>query len=501
MKNPPYRVAIGGVFHETNTFASGLTGWQDFQAYQFGQGEDLLRFRSTRSEIGGFITAAEELGWTVIPTLYAAAVPSGLVDHEAFVRIADAICKEIELSKQIDGVLLALHGAMVTTKSEDPEGDLVGRVVDLVGPAVPVVITVDLHANVSDRMVRGVDSLIAYKTYPHVDMYERGREAVETLEQIVRRGERRQIAHRKLPLLTAPQMQYTSAAPMQDIMQYAQSLESDGLQISVTPGFPYADVGCSGFSIIASSWDARSLDNSLDSLGAVVWDRRNDFRFDPVPLPVAIDRARRAVRTPVILVDSADNIGGGAPGDGTEILAGWLAAGLTGLVVTLADPEAVAAVLDAEVGSTLSVSVGGKTDGLHGKPVDVVGYVKTISDGAYEHRGTYNRGYITKMGRTAVLDVAGNTVVVSERKAMPFDAQQLLSLGIDPSYSRALVVKSAIAWRAAFGDVAAEVIEVDTSGVCTGRLSRLPFSEARRRMFPPSEARAQSPERLVSEAR
>src|SRR5262249_32015007 len=161
----------------------------------------------------------------------------------------------------------------------------------------------------------------------------------------------------------------------------------------------------------------------------------------------------------------------------------WMRHNLSGLVVTLADPGAVTAAVDTGVGRRVRVDVGGKTDGRHGEPVPVDGYVKLLSDGAYRHLGTYNHGFLTRMGRTAVLEVAGNTVIVSERKAMPFDRQQLLSLGVDPTHHRALVVKSAVAWRAAFGEVAGEVIEVDTPGICTGNLSRLNYSEPRRRML------------------
>jgi len=478
------RVAVGGIFHETNTFASGLTSLDDFRAYQFAEGAALLNYRNTRSELGGFIAGGEERGWDVVPALYAAAVPSGTVEQAAYDHLTSALLERLLANGRPDGVLLALHGAMVTEQDADPDGDLVRRVVAAVGPGVPIVVTVDFHANLSDPTTDGVEAVIAYDTYPHVDMFERGQEAVDVLARALEKGRRRALIHRKLPLLTAPQTQYTAVPPMREIMQRVLDLAADeGVQVSVTPGFPYADVDCAGFSITASGHDRALLSQVVDTLADFVLSLQDRFRFEPLPVGDAVGRAALSSRTPVILVDSADNIGGGSPGDGSVIFAEWLRRELTGLVVTLADPEAVAAALNAGVGRSVRVAIGGKTDDRHGEPVPVDGYVKLLSDGAYRHFGTYNQGFFTRMGRTAVLEVAGNTVIVSERKAMPFERQQLLSLGVDPRHHRALVVKSAVAWRAAYADVAGEVIEVDTPGICTGHLSTLQYSEPRRRML------------------
>src|SRR5262249_37286527 len=207
------RVAIGGLFHETNTFASGFTTLDDFRAYQFAEGAALLAYRSTRSELGGFISGAVEHGWTLVPGLYAAAVPSGTVLQDAYESLSSALLERLFAEGRPDGVLLALHGAMAAEYDGDPDGALVRRVVAAGGEDVPIVVTVDLHANVSDLMTCGVEAVIAYDTYPHVDMYERGREAVEVLADVLQKG-RRAVHHRKLPLLTAPQTQHTSSGPM-----------------------------------------------------------------------------------------------------------------------------------------------------------------------------------------------------------------------------------------------------------------------------------------------
>jgi microcystin degradation protein MlrC len=187
----------------------------------------------------------------------------------------------------------------------------------------------------------------------------------------------------------------------------------------------------------------------------------------------------------VVLVDSADNVGGGGPGDGTAILAEWLAQQGTGLAVVIADPAAVARAIEAGIGTRLTAEIGGHTDERHGPPIPVTGTVRLVSDGTYVHRGSYATGITTRMGRSVVLDVSGNTLLLTERRVMPFDAQQLLSVGVSPRHCRALVVKSAIAWRAAYGEYASQVIEVDAPGVCTANLRRLDLPGDRYGMIRP----------------
>jgi microcystin degradation protein MlrC len=425
---------------------------------------------------------AEKRGWQLCPCLYAGAVPSGTVEDRAYEVIASQLIRDLEACSLVDAVLLSLHGAMATETGDDSEGDLLERVAAVVGSDVPILAVIDYHANVTDRMVEHVDALIGFDTYPHEDMYERGLEAVELLDGIMRDGRRRTTVHRKLDLTTTAQVQYTQADPMRPIMEETHRLESMlGVQLTVAPGFSYNDVSCQGMSVIGSGHDPAVVSEAVGSIVSVIERRRDRFVWDALPVDEAVRRAATSDRPPVVLVDSADNTGGGSPGDGTSILAAWLRAGLEDLVITLADPEAVRIAVEAGVGATIDVTLGGKTDRLHGDPVSVTAYVKSIGDGRYRHEGTWNRGYISELGLTVMLEVGGNFVQVTERKAMPFDAQYLLSTGVNPVYHRALVVKSAIAWRAAFGDIAGEIIEVDAPGICTGRLSRVRELQVARR--------------------
>jgi microcystin degradation protein MlrC len=374
---------------------------------------------------------------------------------------------------------------MATTECADADGELLRRLTDALGPEIPVVATVDFHANTSSMMTANVDALLGYDTYPHVDMFERGREAASVLSEVLRAGERRTVAHFKVGIITPPQVQYTDLAPMRTIMKQVHAAESlNDVVVSVTPGFPYAESPCMGLSVVASASDPACAAQVASAIADEINARSDDFAFAALSVEEAVDRALRAAG-PVVLVDSADNVGGGGPGDGTAILHEWLRRRGSGLIVALTDPLAVDAAAKAGVGSDVMLTVGGRTDDMHGSPVELTGTVRLISDGRYIHRGSYMTGITTQMGRSVVIDSAGNTVVVTERRVMPFDAQQFLSLGVSPAYCQALVVKSAVAWRAAYGEFARQIIEVDAPGICTANLHRLGLSEQHARMIRP----------------
>lgn len=482
------RVAIGGLFHETNSLVAEQTSPSDFHTYQFAAGEELLAFRSTRSELGGFLLGCDEFDWVPLPTLYAAAVPGGLVDHDTFEALVGELIERMTAPPgPPDGVLISLHGAMATTRNPDADGEVMRRLFEELGPDVPVVLTVDFHSNTTDLMSRHVDALIGYDTYPHVDMYERGREAAVVLANILSgKRRRRETVHYKLPIITAPQVQYSDVEPIRSIMASVHDWESkEDVVVSVTPGFPYTYAPCLGLSVVASSPDGALAAEVCKAIGAEVESRDDGFTFAALSVEEAVDRALRATHQPVVLVDSADNVGGGGPGDGTAVLEEWLRRGGSGLVVALADPASVTQAVAVGVGAEVRLAVGAHTDSRHGNPVELTGRVRLVSDGRYTNRGSYNTGFTVNMGRTVVIECHGNTIALSERRVMPFDAQQLLSLGVSPQFCRAIVVKSAVAWRAAYGEYAKEVIEVDAPGVCTASLHRLDYDDEQRAMIRP----------------
>lgn len=515
-----FRVALGGLWHETNTFAAGRTELEAFRAYQFARGDELLtRYQNVRNEIGGMIAGARVHSLTLVPTLFAGAVPSGIVARETFEQLATWLLDDLAAAGDLDGVLLVLHGAMVAEGipdaasssqqhtrlvgqrddgAADVEGELLRRVRALIGHK-PLVATFDIHANLSAEMVEQADVLIGYDTYPHVDVYERGVEAARVMARILCGEIRPTAAFEALPLLSVPQAQHTDESPLRELMARRAEIENDPRVItaSVAVGFPYADVARAGMSVVVTTnGDAACAREYAQELGERIWARRREFQVTNVPVAEAVRRAVESlerhsagasVLAPVILVDVADNIGGGAPGDGTVLLQALLDAHAQNAVVTIADAEAVAQALAAGIDASVTLRVGGKVDSRHGAPVEVRGRVRLISSGEYVHKGSYMTGQTTRMGRTVVLDCDGLDLVIMERKTMPFDAQQLRSLGIEPADKKIIVVKSALAWQAAYGAMAREVIYVDTPGICTANLHALPYQNVRRPIFPLDE--------------
>jgi microcystin degradation protein MlrC len=481
------RVAIAGLWHETLTFAHMRTRLDDFRAFQLSEGEEVIeRNRGVGNEVGGFIDTGSRLGMELVSVLFAGALPSSTVSAETYHWLRSRILEGLKDSMVVDGVLLALHGAMVAEGVDDVEADLLDGIRQIVGASCPVVVTLDLHANPSATMVERASAVVGYDTYPHVDIYDRGCEAACILKALLD-GMPVAKAFRKLPLLTVPQSQGTSDEPMRSIMEQVHALERDPgiLSVTVTAGYPYSDVTRLGMAVVVhSKGDAKLAAKSADKLKDQIWRARQAFTVRNIPADEAVRQAIDASDGPVILVDSADNIGGGTPGDGTVLLRELLRQRACGAVIAIADRESVAAAVNVGVKGRVNILVGGKFDSNHGEPVPVSGYVRMTCDGIYTHRGSYMTGLQVDMGRTAVVVSNGIEIVLMERKALPFDAEQLRSLGIEPARKKIIVVKSAIAWKAAYADVAQKVIYVDTPGLCSSNLFAFPYKKVPRPIYP-----------------
>jgi microcystin degradation protein MlrC len=483
----PWRIAVGGIWHETNTFAPGHTGTGAFREYQYAVGEEVLsRYAGTNTELGGMIGVADELGLELVPTIYAGAVPSGTITRDALESLCGELRMRLRGANSVDGVLVVLHGAAVAEGVDDADAHVLAVIREVLGPTVPVAGTFDLHANLSATMVSLADLLVGYDTYPHVDMAERGREVALLLARILETGRRPVCTLRKVPLVTVPQVQATETEPMRGVMALLAKVERWPALwcASIAMGFPYADVPELGASVLAYGESEDATRTAADTLAYTIWERRDRFVPDLVPVKAAVAEALAARETPVVLVDAADNVGGGSTGDGTVVLDALIRAGARGAVVVIADPEAVAIAEAAGEGGAFDGLVGGKTDDQHGPPVRLRGRVRHIGDGRYTHQGSYMTGYVTAMGRTAVVDVDGIALVLTSLRTMPFDAGQLRSLAIEPVQQRIIVVKSAVAWRAAFGDVARRAIVVDTPGVCASNLGRFAYLRRPQPLYP-----------------
>ncbi|HTE18925.1 MAG TPA: M81 family metallopeptidase [Armatimonadota bacterium] len=491
------RLAIGAFFHESNTFVQQRTTLADYeQKWLYSDAEMIAPLRNTDTEIGGFLRASEELDFEVVPTCMAWTWPAGPLTDDCFRTILDRLKASIEAAQPVDGVLLSIHGAMVADGDEDPDGTILAEVRSCLPPGVPLVVTFDLHGNVSPLMVRSCDALIGYNTYPHVDIQERGREAAALMVRMLREGIRPTMALSKPPLMPHIVRQRTADGPMAELMALARQAEQerqprDGqpgvLRVSVAAGFAYADVPRMGMGIVVlTDGDGALAAEVAEELSEAAWARREAFTAE---LPEPAEAVRMALEYrendgPVVLADIADNVGGGSPGDGTTLLAELLRQNAQGALVLLADPESVAKCVEAGVRQPVELTVGGKVDRQHGEPVQVSGRVRVLTDGVFRNRGPMRDGLVDDMGRTAVVDVDGLTLVLTERKQPMWNLQQLRSLGLEPRDQRIIVCKGAIAHRAAYEPIAGKMIEVETAGSCAGDVRKFEYHNIRRPLYP-----------------
>lgn len=488
------RLFTGGINHETNSFSAIPADEQRFRVTRYGRGHEILeRFRGTRSVYGGFIDAADALGVELVSTVSSFAQPSGPVQRDEFERQMAATLADLAAEAAgggVDGIVLGLHGAMVVEGIEDGEGEYLRRVRELVGSDIPIGVELDLHANISAQMAELADVLIGYDTYPHVDLHERGHELVRLLVRTIVGEVKPTGALRQIPLLAHMTMQNTASGAMARWVDLCHEIERRPgvLTATVAGGFPYADVPDAGMSAyVATDGDREKAEQYAAELAQFAWDRRADFQ----PLLVSVDDAVAHALTaqgPILLADVADNTGAGASGDDTGILRALIASGArSAVLVPLYDPDVVAEAVRAGVGATISVDIGGKVDRLGAEPLRVEAYVRAITDGWYTNLGPMSTGARTTMGITAVLVIGGHDgieVVCTSVQRSPHDVQMLRSVGIEPGRRQVVVIKSSVHYRADFGPLAREVLEVDAGGLATADWARLPFRRIRRPIFP-----------------
>ena len=479
-------IAIGGIMHESNTFSNVPT---DFEAFSQTIGNDLLSvWKGTHHEMGGFIQGAVEQDFKVYPALMATATPAGPVTDVAFDKLTDMLVQQLKAVPKLDGVLLALHGAMVVESYPDGDGEVLKRLRETFGESLPIVVTLDHHANVSQRMVDKSTALVIYKTNPHIDQRQRGMQAAELMARILINEVIPTQALAKPSMILNILYQNTSAEPMRTIINNAQHIEKDSnvLVANVAAGYPYADVPEIGPSFVVVTDNTPQLAQSrADQLAGMLWDVRDQLTLN---LPDASDAVKKAISSPehpIILVEMGDNIGGGSPGDSTFILAELLRQKASGFVVVLCDHESVQTCIQAGVGNEVSLKVGGKADNLHGDPVAISGSVRLIHDGHFIETEPRHGGqkYHTQ-GLTSVVAVGDSLVVLTSKRQTPFSLQQLLSLGINPKAMRMIVVKAAIAYRAAYEPIAGEIIEVGTPGLTAVNPLHFRYENVRRPLFP-----------------
>ena len=510
-----FRVAAAQIAHETNVFSAVKTDLAAFAASGIHIGRDVIEnSHDTNTEFCGFVTGAALQGFDLLPLIAVWATPSGLVTAEAIRHLTGLLTdglRQTLADGPLDGVLIALHGAMVTEIDDDGEGYILQSVRDVVGPDVPVVATIDLHANISTRMVELADVLIGYDTYPHVDMAERAEEAATVLARLMRREIRPTAALRKPPMLPTSQRMTTGRMPMRALIERAHRMEEDPrvIDVTVAGGFPLADTGDAGFGILVTTDDDPDLAANLaNELATEAWSLRDGFLGGVSSFEHAAELIRSLdseedvdmpVSGPLVLVDIADNPWTGGPGDSVELLRFLFAQGVHGAAVALVrDPEVVRTAIAAGPGGQITVELGGKTDRLHGDPLPVRAHVKLLSDGRFVNDGPMMAGLTVDLGPTALLlcePASGPSappveVLVTTRAETPIDLNVFRCHGMEPTRHRVLGLKGKGHFRAAFEPIARRVVLVEGPGITGADLSRLNFRKVRRPIWPldPAEA-------------
>jgi microcystin degradation protein MlrC len=478
------RIAIGGFLHETNTFAPSKATHADFagglgSGGMFEGAQIAERLGGTNIGIAGALATAEAEGWEVIPTLWTATSPSAHVTEDAFERIAAELVARITGAGRLDGVYLDLHGAMVTEHHDDGEGELLGRLREALGDGVPIVASLDLHANVTEAMVRHADLLESYRTYPHVDMAPTGARAARALARMVETGTRPAKAFRQAPYLTAISWQCTDLDPARRLYARVAAL-AEGLEgISLNMGFPAADFPDCGMSVTAYGEGANTAADTLftDLLAA-----EPEFRgeiLDPTTGVAEAMRLAKGASGPVILVDTQDNPGAGADSNTAGLLRAMVEAGAPGALGNLYDPDAARAAHEAGEGATLTLPLGGRSGVQGDAPFETAWRVERLTDGRVHATGPFHGGKVLNMGPSALLSAGPTRVVVVSGKAQMADREMFRTLGVEPEAEPILGIKSSVHFRADFAPIASAILVVKAPGPMAADPADLPWTRLR----------------------
>ena len=485
-------ILLAQVKHETNTFSRLLTDLDSYKSRFLLYGDEIAaKLGKTRTEMAGFLDAARNYGWTTTSAIAADATPSGMVTAECWAHLQDTIFKSIDSAPKIDGVLLSLHGAMVAQGADDAEGDLLARLRARLGPDMPIFATLDLHANVSDAMARHANGLISYRTYPHIDHYERATQAADLMARTLAGKIKPRCLVARRPTIAGCNHGRTQSGPMADFLQQADAFETEKgiLVVSVQAGFGWADMQDCGPSIaVTYDGDKARAQQIADDLMDQVWETRHIDSLPLTPLAAAMAEAKRHGPKPLILADTTDNPGGGGYNDATGLLRAMLDAKLENACChAICDPEAIAVINRAGVGTEIHVKLGGKIDPDYGAPIDLTARVVSLCDGKFVADGPMNKGVAFNHGPSAVLRAGGIDIVVVSHRLQTADLQALLSVGIDPRAKATIGLKSSHHFRAAYEPISRQVMLVDSGALCSHDLTRFKFPKVRRPVWPLDE--------------
>jgi microcystin degradation protein MlrC len=475
--------------HETNTFQSTPTTYADFAEAgdrpPLARGAQVLTaFEGMNTSVAGAITVLREAGATLTPLPWTSATPSGFVTRDAYERIAAMILEDLRAALPLDALYLSLHGAMVAEHVEDAEGELLARIRALVGPELPIAVSLDLHSNTTPQMFALSDAMVAYCTYPHVDMAETGAKAARLLAQILDRGAKPSKAYRQSPYLIPLTWQCSTLEPSKGIHSAAEAMIDGAVaSTSFTPGFPAADIRDCGPAVFAYGWERAAVEDAVERLDRMVLEAESRYAGRLWSPDDAVREAMRRTQSssrPVLLADTQDNPGAGGSADTVGLLTAMVRnqAQRTAFGV-FHDPAAALAAHNAGVGVRITVGIGAKGRAFGERPLVETWHVERIGDGNMTCDGPMMNGWRLALGPMAWLRTGGVSVVVSTKKIQPMDQEPFRHVGIEPRRQRAVGLKSSVHFRAAFEPMAEDVLVVESPGAMIVDPAKLPFARLR----------------------
>jgi len=481
------RIAIGGFQHETNCFVEPKTDFAYFAAHRdrppLVYGADVVKWLTeTTFALAGFLSemaAQHEL----VPLLWTSGGAGGLVTRDAFERIAGSLVGRLSEAMPVDAVYLDLHGAMVTEDFEDGEGEVLRRIRAAVGPQVPVVVSLDYHANVTPAIVELTDALIAYRTYPHVDRVETGEYAARAMRALLERGRPAGRALRKPPFLIPLNGQCTLVEPSKGIAGMSRVVEGELVNLSYLAGFPPSDLEWCGPSVIAHAWTQQAADRAADEMLAAIEAQEARFAEEMVSPEEGVARAiatARTARRPVVIADTQDNPGCGGTSDSTGLLKALVAAGAQGAVLGfLCDADAARAAHAAGEGAEIRLALGGRSGPAGVTPLEATWRVAKLGSGKFRTDGVVAGGRDVDTGLMALLELGGVSVAVTSKRLQAYDQAPFRHLGIEPAKQKILALKSTCHYRGEFEPIAEEVIVVLAPGYYLADPVAYPFRKLR----------------------
>jgi microcystin degradation protein MlrC len=483
------RIAFGGFLHETNTFAPSKAGIEAFQ--QGGGWPSLTRGDAIFAAVdnvnvgaAGFVAHGRAAGWTLLPTLWCAASPSAHVTAAAFEEIMDGLLAGLKAAMPFDGVYLDLHGAMVSEAFEDGEGETLRRVRELIGPDIPLVSSLDLHGNVTQLMVDSADALVAYRTYPHIDMAETGRRSGVYLERLLGTKKRDAKAFRQIPYLIPIAWQATAMEPCKTIYAELEALEGESVPtLSFLPGFPAADFADCGATVVAYGTTQADADRAADAVAARVMASEAAFKGRVYQPDEGVREAMAlsaGASKPIVIADTQDNPGAGGDSDTMGMVHALVRNDAQRAAVgVIVDAAAAAAAHAAGVGATIRVSLGAKSRIPGDVPLEADFVVEQLSDGRFIAPGPFYGGSRMNLGPSAALRIGGVRIVVGSRKAQMADQAMYRQVGIEPTEQAILVNKSSVHFRADFEPIAETILVCAAPGPMPVDPSALPWRHLR----------------------